>query len=62
LCLATAVVSFVLPGRAPSPSGARTAGEEEDLGVLVRDKAGLAGAEPAAGAKPLRPGRQEDRP
>jgi len=30
LCLATGVVSFVLPGRAPSPSSARTAGEEED--------------------------------
>src|SRR3984957_15890487 len=28
LCLATAVVSFVLPGRAPTPPGARTAGEE----------------------------------
>jgi hypothetical protein len=28
LCLATAVVSFVLPGRAPTPPDARTAGEE----------------------------------
>jgi MFS family permease len=61
LCLATAVVSFVLPGRAPSPPGARTAGEEEDLGVLVRNKAGLGGAGPAAGGKPLPPGPQEDR-
>ena len=62
LCLATAVVSFVLPGRAPSPPGARTAGEEDDLGVLVRNKAGLGGAGPAAGGKPLPPGPQEDRP
>jgi MFS family permease len=62
LCLVTAVVSFVLPGRAPSPPGARAAGEEEDLGVLVRNKAGLGGAGPAAGGKPLPPGPQEDRP
>jgi predicted MFS family arabinose efflux permease len=62
LCLATAVVSFVLPGRAPTPPGARTAGEEEDLGVLVRNEAGLGGAGPAAGGKPLPPGPQEDRP
>src|SRR3984885_406402 len=61
LCLATAVVSFVLPGRAPSAPGARTAGEEEDLGVLMRNEAAL-GAGPAAGGKPLRPGPQEDRP
>ena len=30
LCLVTALVSYVLPGRAPSPPSARTAGEEED--------------------------------
>ena len=62
LCLATAVVSVVLPGRAPSPPGARTAGEEEDLGMLVRNKAGLGGAGPAVGGKPMPPGPQEDRP
>ena len=62
LCLATGVVSFVLPGRAPTPPGARSAGEEEDLGVLVRNKDGLGGAGPAAGGKPLPPGPQEDQP
>ena len=62
VCLATAVVSFVLPGRAATSPGARTAGAEEDLGVLVRNEAGLGGASPAAGGKPLPPGLQEDRP
>jgi MFS family permease len=62
LCLATAVVSFVLPGRAPSPPGGRTAGKEEDLGMLVRNEAGVGGTSPAAGGKPLPPGPQEDRP
>ena len=63
LCLATAVVSFVLPGRAPSSPGAHAAGGEEDLGgVPVRNKAGLGGAGPAAGGKPLPPGPQEDQP
>ena len=61
LCLATAVASYVLPGRAPSPPGARTAGEEEDLAVLARNKARLGGAGPAAGGK-LPPRPQEDRP
>lgn len=62
LCLATAVVSFVLPGRAPSPPGARTAGEEEDMGVLLMNEAGLGGTGQAAGGKPLPQGPQEDRP
>ena len=62
LCLATGVVSFVLPGRAPTPPNARSAGEEEDLGVLVRNKDGLGGVSPAAGGKPLPPGPQEDQP
>jgi MFS family permease len=53
LCLATGVVSFVLPGRAPSPPSALTVGEEE---------AELGGAGLAAGEEPLPAGREEDRP
>ena len=62
LCLATAGVSFVLPGRAPTPPDAPHRGRGEDLGVLVRNEAELGGAGPAAGGKPLPPGPQEDRP
>jgi MFS family permease len=62
LCLATAVVSFVLPGRAPSPPGARTAGEEGDLEVLMKDEGELGGTGLIAGDGPLPPGPQEDRP
>jgi len=52
LCLATGVVSFVLPGRAPSPPSALTVGEEAELG----------GAGLAAGEEPLPAGPAEDRP
>src|ERR1700689_1259947 len=53
LCLATGVVSFVLPGRAPSPPSALTAGEEGSE---------LGGAGLAAGEEPRPAGPEEDRP
>jgi len=62
LCLATAVVSFALPGRAPSPPSALTAGAEEDLEMLMKEEAELGGAGLAAGEEPLPAGPEEDRP
>ena len=62
LCLATAVVSFVLPGRAPSPPNALTADEEEDLEVLMKEEAELGGAGLVAGEEPLAAGPEQDRP
>ena len=53
LCLVTALVSYVLPGRAPSPPRALTVGAEE---------AELGGAGLAAGEEPLPVGPKEDRP
>jgi MFS family permease len=61
LCLATGMVSFVLPGRVPSPSSALTAGEEQDLEVLMKEAAELGGAGLAAGEEPLPARPQEDR-
>jgi len=58
LCLATAVVSFALPGRAPTPPRRPPPRARRRIsGVLVR-KRGRAwgGAGPAAGRKPLPPG------
>ena len=62
LCLATGVVSFVLPGRAPSPPSALTVGDEEDLDVLMKEETELRGAGLAAGEEPLPAGPEEDRP
>jgi MFS family permease len=62
LCLATGAVSFVLPGRAPSPPSALTVGEEEDLEVLMKEETELGGAGLAAGEEPLPAGPEEDRP
>jgi MFS family permease len=62
LCLATGMVSFVLPGRAPSPPSALTVGEEEDLEVLMKEETELGGAGLAAGEEPLPAGPEEDRP
>jgi MFS family permease len=62
LCLATGVVSFVLPGRAPSPPSALTVGEEEDLEVLMKEETELGGAGLSAGEEPLPAGPEEDRP
>jgi MFS family permease len=53
LCLVTALVSFVLPGRAPSPPSALTVGAGE---------AELGGAGLAAGEEPVPVGAKEDRP
>jgi predicted MFS family arabinose efflux permease len=53
LCVATGVVSFVLPGRAPSPRNAITVGEERDLEVVMMDEAELGGAGLIAGEEPL---------
>ena len=41
LCLITAVVSFTLPGRAPSPRDALTIDVELNLEVLIKDEAEL---------------------
>ena len=62
LCLFTAVVSFVLPGKAPSRRNALTVGEDEDLEMLMKDEAELAssGLVPSEEPMPSRPG--EDRP
>ena len=62
LCLATGVVSYVLPGRTPSPRNALTADEEEDLEVLMKEEAELGGAGLVAGEEPLPAGPEEDRP
>jgi MFS family permease len=62
LCLATGVVSFLLPGRAPSPPDALTADREEDLAVLMKDEAEQGGTGLAAGEEPLPSGPEEDRP
>ena len=43
LCLITAMVSFALPGRGPSPRNALTFDEERNLEVLMKDEAELAG-------------------
>jgi predicted MFS family arabinose efflux permease len=62
LCLATAVVSFVLPGRPSSPARALTGSEEEDLEVLMQDQAELSATGLAAVEEPLASGSGEDRP
>ena len=62
LCLATGVVSFVLPGRAPSPPTALTTDEEEDLEVLMKEEAELGGAGLVAGEEPLPARPERDRP
>jgi len=62
LCLATAVVSFVLPGRPSSPARALTGSEVEDLEVLMQDQAELSATGLAAVEEPLASGSGEDRP
>jgi hypothetical protein len=58
LCLATGVVSFVLPGREPSRRSAFTVGEDSDLEVVMKDEAELAGTGLIAGDE-LPPSRPE---
>jgi MFS family permease len=63
LCLATGVVSFVLPGRAPSRrNGALTVGEERDLEVVMKGEAELGGTGLIAGEEPLPSGPEEVQP
>jgi hypothetical protein len=62
LCLATAVVSFVLPGRAPSRCDALTTSEERDLEMVMKDEAELGGTGLLAGEEPLPSGPEEVRP
>ena len=52
LCLATAMVSFVLPGRTGSPATPLTVSEEDDLEVLMKDGAELAVTSLVAGEEP----------
>ncbi len=59
LCLATAVVSFVLPGRESSRRSALTVGEERDLEVVMKHEAELAGTGLIAGEEPLPSGPEE---
>jgi MFS family permease len=61
LCLATAVVSFVLPGKASSRRNALTVGEERDLEVVMRDEAELGGTGLIAGDQQLPWGPEEVR-
>ena len=60
LCLITAVVSFVLPGRAPPPHNALSSGEERDLEVVM--KAELGGTGLIAGVEPLPSAPEEVQP
>jgi MFS family permease len=60
LCLATAVVSFVLPGRALSGSGTLTARDEKELELRMKDEAELVGTGLILAEEPLPFGQQED--
>jgi MFS family permease len=60
LCLVTAVVSFVLPGR-PPPAKALGVGAESELEMLMKDGAELAGSGLVAGEEPRPPGLKEGR-
>jgi MFS family permease len=62
LCLTTAVVSFVLPGRAPSPAHTLTDDERKDLEVLMKDQAELASTSLVAGEESPPLERDEVRP
>ncbi len=62
LCLATAVVSFVLPGKAPSRRNVLTAGEEMDLEAAMKDEAELGGTGMIVGEEPMPSGPEEVQP
>jgi MFS family permease len=62
LCVATGVVSFVLPGRGPSRRNAVIVGAESDLEVVVKDAAELGGTGLIAGEEPLPTGPEEVQP
>jgi MFS family permease len=59
LCLATALASFVLPGRAPSPRNAPSGGEEQDLEEVMKHAAELGVTGLIAREDPL-PSRSEE--
>jgi len=62
LCLATGVVSFVLPGKASSRRNALTVGEERDLELVMKDEAELGGMGLIAGEEPLSSEPEEVQP
>ena len=62
LCLATALVSYVLPGRASSHRNALTVGGEMDLEEVMKDEAELAGTGLIAGDEPIPSGPEEVQP
>jgi len=62
LCLMTAVVSFALPGRAPSPRDALTIDEELNLEELMKDEAELGGTGLIAGDGAILSGPDEAHP
>jgi hypothetical protein len=53
LCLATAVLSFVLPGRGVSQRPALTDDEREDVGQMEQEEGELAGAGVMLAEEPL---------
>jgi MFS family permease len=61
LCLLTAVVSFVLPGRASSRPKTLTPVQQTDLETLIKDDAELAGTGLPAGEELPPVGVEEDR-
>jgi MFS family permease len=61
LCLVSAVVSFVLPGRARSLPNALTVGDERDLEVMRKGEAELGGIGLVPGEEPLSSGSEGDR-
>jgi cyanate permease len=62
LCLTTAVVSFVLPGRAPSAAHTLTDDERRNLELLMKDTAELASTGMVAGEESPPLERDEVRP
>jgi hypothetical protein len=56
------VVSFVLPGRAPSNRNALTVDEERNLEVLMKDEAELGGTGLIADDVPIPSGPEEAQP
>ena len=61
LCLATAVVSYLLPGRSP-PSSALTVDERKNLEMLMKDDAELSGTGLVASEEPPPSRYEEARP
>src|SRR5580693_6827935 len=62
LCVATAVVSFALPGKASSRRNGLTVGGERDLEEVMKDEAELGGTGLIAGDEPIPSGPEEVQP